>query len=67
MMSLWKVPDRATQELMVRYYRAWLAGKSKHAALREAQLALREEIRARWDAVIATGRAFQLRIDEKAE
>jgi CHAT domain-containing protein len=40
-MSLWKVPDRQTQELMEEFYRRILAGQSRADALREAQLALK--------------------------
>ncbi|WP_020651786.1 CHAT domain-containing protein [Massilia niastensis] len=39
--SLWEVDDAATAELMQQFYRNLLAGQSKRAALREAQLALR--------------------------
>ena len=38
-MSLWKVPDRQTQELMEDFYRRILAGQARSEALREAQLA----------------------------
>jgi len=41
-MSLWKVPDKATQELMVDFYRRILAGTPKADALRESQLELRK-------------------------
>jgi CHAT domain-containing protein/tetratricopeptide (TPR) repeat protein len=43
-MSLWKVPDEQTQELMVDFYRRILAGEPRANALRQAQLA----IKARW-------------------
>ena len=36
--SLWKVDDMATQELMVNYYSRLLSGTSRDAALRETQL-----------------------------
>jgi CHAT domain-containing protein len=42
-MSLWKVPDIATQELMVSFYRKVLLGMPKADALREAQLELRSK------------------------
>ncbi|HVR96375.1 MAG TPA: CHAT domain-containing tetratricopeptide repeat protein [Thermoanaerobaculia bacterium] len=46
MASLWRVEDRATSELMSRFYRALLAeGHRPAAALREAQLAVRAERR----------------------
>ena len=37
--SLWKVDDTATQELMVDYYDRFLSGTPRDAALRETQLA----------------------------
>ncbi len=40
-MSLWKVPDQQTQELMEDFYRSLLNGKPRAEALREAQLALK--------------------------
>jgi CHAT domain-containing protein len=40
-MSLWKVPDQQTQELMTDFYSRLLAGRGVADALREAQLALR--------------------------
>jgi CHAT domain-containing protein len=40
-MSLWKVPDAQTQELMEDFYRRILAGQPRADALRQAQLALR--------------------------
>ena len=42
-MSLWKVPDRQTQQLMVDFYRRILAGQPRVDALREAQIALKEQ------------------------
>jgi CHAT domain-containing protein/tetratricopeptide (TPR) repeat protein len=42
-MSLWKVPDQQTQELMEDFYRRLLAGRPRSEALREAQLALKEK------------------------
>jgi hypothetical protein len=41
LMSLWKVDDAATGQLMTRFYDAWLAGFSPREALRAAQDALR--------------------------
>ncbi len=44
--SLWPVEDRATAELMSRFYRAmWTEGQTPAAALRSAQLSLKEERR----------------------
>ncbi len=46
MASLWKVPDRATSELMQRFYRGVLAeGLSPTAALRKAQLSMSRQRR----------------------
>jgi CHAT domain-containing protein len=42
-MSLWKVPDEQTKELMVDFYNRLLSGKGRADALREAQLAMKEE------------------------
>jgi CHAT domain-containing protein len=40
-MTLWKVPDLLTRELMVGFYRRVLAGRRHAAALRDAQRALK--------------------------
>ena len=64
LMSLWPVPDNATQELMSLFYAKWLNGRDKHQALREAQLEMREKIRERhgrdlpfyWGAFVLVGR-----------
>ena len=40
-MSLWKVDDEATQELMVEFYKQWLQTKSLSQAYRNTQLALK--------------------------
>jgi CHAT domain-containing protein len=40
-MSLWKVPDRQTQELMEQFYQRLLAGQPRAEALRQAQLAVK--------------------------
>jgi CHAT domain-containing protein/tetratricopeptide (TPR) repeat protein len=39
-MSLWKIPDQQTQELMVEFYKRLLRGEGRAEALRAAQLAL---------------------------
>jgi tetratricopeptide (TPR) repeat protein/CHAT domain-containing protein len=41
-MSLWKVPDAQTQELMEDFYQRLLRGQPRAAALRQAQLALKK-------------------------
>jgi CHAT domain-containing protein len=40
-MSLWKVPDEPTRELMEDFYARLLAGQARAEALRQAQLALK--------------------------
>jgi CHAT domain-containing protein len=47
-MSLWKVPDTPTQELMVDFYERILNGQSRAEALREAQLALKQRYPHPW-------------------
>ena len=42
-MSLWKVPDKQTKDLMIAFYTQLLAGKPKAEALREAQLIMKEQ------------------------
>ena len=42
-MSLWKVPDKQTVELMEKFYTGWLSGMSKKEAFRNAQEEMREE------------------------
>ncbi len=58
--SLWRVEDRATAELMSRFYRALLVeGRSPAAALRFAQLAIRRDKRWRspfyWSGFVLQG------------
>ncbi|MGF1534123.1 MAG: CHAT domain-containing protein [Bernardetiaceae bacterium] len=43
LMSLWKVDDTATQQLMTEFYRQWLSGKPKRQAFKAAQDALRKQ------------------------
>jgi CHAT domain-containing protein len=40
-MSLWKVPDEATAELMTAFYSEWLAGNTKQNAFKTAQQKVR--------------------------
>ena len=46
LMSLWSVPDEETLELMRSFYSKWLAGTEVHAALQQAQLEMREKVKA---------------------
>ena len=41
--SLWRVPDKETAELMKLFYANWLSGKSTREALRAAQLTIKEK------------------------
>lgn len=43
MMSLWKVDDVATQELMATFYKAWLSGDQQLDAFHGAQLRMKAE------------------------
>ncbi|MEM7367968.1 MAG: CHAT domain-containing tetratricopeptide repeat protein [Bacteroidota bacterium] len=43
LMSLWQVPDQATQELMTAFYEKWLGGMEIRAALQEAQRKMRKK------------------------
>ncbi len=56
-MSLWKVPDRPTQELMLEFYRRVMAGEPRASALREAQRAMKKRIPAPrdWGAFVCFG------------
>jgi CHAT domain-containing protein/Tfp pilus assembly protein PilF len=65
MMSLWSVPDKETLELMQLFYAKWLNGTEIHQALKEAQLAEREKVKAEhegkdlpyyWGAFVLVGR-----------
>lgn len=64
LMSMWAVPDEETRELMTLFYGKWLSGREKHEALREAQLEMREKVKARygadlpvfWGAFVLVGR-----------
>jgi tetratricopeptide (TPR) repeat protein len=61
-MSLWKVPDQQTQQLMVDFYRRLRAGVPRQAALRQAQLALKARYPDPyyWGAFICQGEAGSL-------
>jgi len=42
-MSLWKVDDEATQELMTAFYRKWVNGQNKVTSFKEAQLDVKKK------------------------
>ncbi|HET6181142.1 MAG TPA: CHAT domain-containing tetratricopeptide repeat protein [Candidatus Sulfotelmatobacter sp.] len=56
-MSLWKVPDQQTRELMIEFYRRILAGEPRAEALRQAQLKIKASHPdpASWAAFICQG------------
>jgi CHAT domain-containing protein len=58
LMSLWKVDDDATMQLMVSFYKSWLSGTEIHAAFKQAQLSLRENFKSPfyWGAFILSGK-----------
>ena len=64
-MSLWKVPDRATAELMVDFYTRLLTGQSRAEALRGAQLEMKKKLPdpLYWGAFILQGDPGPLPID----
>lgn len=43
LMSLWKVNDLSTTELIKKFYHNWLSGQDKFTALRNAQMEIKEE------------------------
>jgi CHAT domain-containing protein/Tfp pilus assembly protein PilF len=49
LMSLWSVPDAETLDLMKGFYTKWLAGTEIHEALKQAQLEMREKVKAAHD------------------
>jgi CHAT domain-containing protein len=61
-MSLWKVPDEQTKELMINFYNHLLEGKPRAEALREAQLAMKEKFPDPyyWGAFICQGNPGQM-------
>ena len=58
MMTMWKVPDQETHELMTLFYQKWLGGADKHEALRAAQQELRKTYPdpSSWGAFVLVGR-----------
>ena len=57
LMSLWKVNDQTTRELMTRFYNSWLLSGDKIQAFRKAQLQLKEEYKSPyyWGAFVLVG------------
>ena len=57
-MSLWKVNDEATQELMIGFYTQWLSSNDKSRALHQAQLELKKKYGSPfyWGAFVLIGR-----------
>ena len=57
-MSLWKVNDITTQELMVNFYQNWLGGMDKYEAFKAAQLSLKEKYNDpyHWGAFVLLGK-----------
>ena len=58
LMSLWKVDDEATMQLMIDFYKSWLSGTEIHAAFKQAQLSLRKNFQNPfyWGAFILSGK-----------
>ncbi|MBX7125528.1 MAG: CHAT domain-containing protein [Cyclobacteriaceae bacterium] len=56
-MSLWKVNDESTQELMSSFYQYWLEGRSKREAFDHAQLTLKAKYNSPyyWGAFVMVG------------
>ena len=61
-MSLWKVPDEQTSEMMIDFYRRLLDGASRTEALRQSQLSMRKRYPTPfyWGAFICQGEPGQL-------
>ncbi|NUO02455.1 MAG: CHAT domain-containing protein, partial [Saprospiraceae bacterium] len=57
LMSLWKVEDEVTRELMVLFYQQWLDGTPRRDALRMAQQKIKEkyELPIYWGAFVLIG------------
>lgn len=53
LMSLWKVPDKETSELMSLFYKRLLEGASNVDALRDAQLSMRTTVKKRYNSDIS--------------
>lgn len=63
LITMWRVRDPETKQLMLLFYQYWLSGLDKHAALRRAQLELRDQLRTVgrdspffWGAFVLVGR-----------
>jgi CHAT domain-containing protein len=68
-MSLWKVDDDATRDLMVHFYRGLRGGEARSEAMRKVQLAmLRRQSTAHpyyWSAFIVSGRDGPLGVEDR--
>ncbi|WP_375561746.1 CHAT domain-containing protein [Bernardetia sp. OM2101] len=58
LLSLWKVDDKATQELMIIFYKEWFGGKTKQEALHAAQLSMKQKYQHPyyWGAFVLVGK-----------
>jgi CHAT domain-containing protein len=68
-MSLWKVPDGETTQLMIEFYRRLKLGESCTQALRQSQLLIKEQNCNPyfWGAFISEGNPGAIRLDSSDE
>jgi CHAT domain-containing protein len=69
-LSLWKVSDPGTKELMTKYYQKLKAGKGRHEALRQAQLELLNDPNYQhpyfWASFVPSGNWTPLTLEQQA-